>query len=198
MKKNLSSDGHKLVNTILSYEKNTSKEDNYFPLISTVSVLLENQLSFILAEKLFPYVQDLVEIMKIERGDRYRTGGLEAWHEGKVYLTLGLIIQLINGARWGIRLKKKRIIDFIKNNFFPPYLDIISDKKLAQTLDMIRLRFRNATCHGKQVVFTEKEYNKLLLLSTGYSTLKNWTDSDISLMPPEQGILHNHMILVKN
>jgi len=63
---------------------------------------------------------------------------------------------------------------------------------------MIRLRFRNATCHGKQVVFTEKEYNKLLLLSTGYSTLKNWTDSDISLMPPEQGILHNHMILVKN
>ena len=193
-------DGRRRIALLLDQERMLAEvpggqdDSNWLLAVFLAGTLFERELTRLLAEPARPLAAELAAAQK-QHNRKHRTEGLEAWAEGRVPPTLGLVEQVMLGLRWGLEQGREAVLTLLRQRFAPPYCRLIADKGLVQTVSRVRTDYRNPACHGLRESFSTNEYRQLAQLLTGCETFAHWCQNppESSRTPADRALLHHHL-----
>jgi len=192
----LSSGSRPILLEIIHHELSTTGEENHFSLVVLSSILFEREMGACLCERIRISSSEIIEEIKIHRSN-FDTGALEAWSIGRTETTIGILVMLLHGIRWGLERGNTSIRHQIEDVFDARLLDVLASKSFALAANRIREDFRNPAIHGRKVTFTRDEYGLLSKLITSAESLSDWIKCDSNAVSADAGILQSHLVTAK-
>ncbi len=180
---------------ILKWEQKTGEYDNYQQLISSASILFETGLRHILVEPAHPIASEIIEA-HLQHNPLFDPSVLIRWQENRTRICLGQSGFVLAGLKHGLCQKRVRINKFLDDHFQSQYRSIITKRSMYGALNKIVNCYRNPTSHGDKLFFSKSDYVDLLKLILGYDSCTIWAGlNSFSILQPDRGILHNHIVL---
>ncbi len=181
--------------TLLYFEEKARPQDDHAILIAAASQILEAELDHLLTKPARAVVDSLIACLQ-QRKDRKPAATLERWAARQIPTTIGIQINVLLALRRGCEQRCVPVLEFLAENFWPRYVDLLISKKLGACLDRIREGYRNPACHGT-ATFDPEGYTSFVRLALAQTRFAAWDEFGPTPAEPgaEVAVLHHHLHL---